>query len=81
MADLDKYRKCIRQLITEYAQRASSNNEIEAQTIFDVEQDHYQLIYIGWQNRHRVFRIKFMYKKFQMREQIIKSISATSAFS
>ncbi|MHC5719828.1 MAG: element excision factor XisI family protein, partial [Nostoc sp.] len=35
MADLDKYRKCIRQLVTEYAQRASYNNEIEAQTIFD----------------------------------------------
>ncbi|WP_373526692.1 XisI protein [Nostoc sp.] len=55
MADLDKYRNCIRQLLTEYAQRASSNNEIEAQTIFDGEQDHYQLIYIGWQNRRRVF--------------------------
>jgi hypothetical protein len=55
MADLEKYRECIRKLITEYAQLASSNNEIEAQTIFDVEQDHYQLIYIGWQNKHRVF--------------------------
>ncbi|WP_366828954.1 element excision factor XisI family protein [Nostoc sp. NMS2] len=35
MADLDKYRNCIRQLLTEYAQLASSDNEIEAQTIFD----------------------------------------------
>ncbi|MEH2070248.1 MAG: XisI protein [Nostoc sp.] len=55
MADLEKYRKCIRKLITEYSQLASSNNEIEAQTIFDVEKDHYQLIYIGWQNKRRVF--------------------------
>ncbi|MEH1832431.1 MAG: element excision factor XisI family protein [Nostoc sp.] len=46
MADLDKYQKWIRQLFTEYAQRASSNNEIEAQTIFDGKQDHYQMIYI-----------------------------------
>ncbi|MEH2401663.1 element excision factor XisI family protein [Nostoc sp.] len=44
MADLDKYQKWIRQLFTEYAQRGSSNNEIEAQTIFDGKQDHYQLI-------------------------------------
>ncbi|RCJ25399.1 FdxN element excision controlling factor protein [Nostoc sp. ATCC 43529] len=55
MADLEKYRESIRKLITEYAQLASSNNEIEVQTIFDVEQDHYQLIYIGWQNKRRVF--------------------------
>ncbi|WP_442940617.1 element excision factor XisI family protein [Nostoc sp.] len=28
---------------------------MEAQTIFDGQQDHYQLIYIDWQNRRRVF--------------------------
>ncbi|MEC4814971.1 MAG: XisI protein [Scytonema sp. PMC 1069.18] len=55
MADLEKYRECIRQLIAEYAKRASSNNEIEIQTIFDMERDHYQLLYIGWQNKRRVF--------------------------
>lgn len=39
MADLEKYRECIRQLITEYAELISSNNEIEAQTIFDREKE------------------------------------------
>ncbi|WP_442947852.1 element excision factor XisI family protein [Nostoc sp.] len=34
----------IYRIFTEYAQRGSSNNEIEAQTIFDGKQDHYQLI-------------------------------------
>lgn len=55
MADLEKYRACIRQLFTEYVQRVASDNEIEAQIIFDVEADHYQLLYIGWQNKRRVF--------------------------
>ncbi len=55
MANLEKYRECIRQLLTEYAQRTASNDEIETQTIFDLEKDHYQLINIGWQNKRRVF--------------------------
>ncbi|MDZ7956721.1 MAG: XisI protein [Aulosira sp. DedQUE10] len=55
MADVEKYREYICQLLTEYAQRVASDNEIEAQTIFDVERDHYQLINIGWQNKRRVF--------------------------
>ncbi len=55
MANLEKYRECIRQLIAAYANRVSSNDEIEVQTIFDVEKDHYQLLYIGWQNKRRVF--------------------------
>jgi hypothetical protein len=52
---LNKYRDCIRQLLKEYAEYASSSDEIEAQVIADIEGDHYQLLYMRWQNKRRVF--------------------------
>lgn len=56
MADLKKYRQCIQTLLTDYVQRnCSGNDEVEAQSIFDTQQDHYQLIYIGWRNERRIF--------------------------
>lgn len=55
MADLENYRTWIQQLLTEYAKRRSTKGEVEIQTIFDVERDHYQLMYIGWENKQRVF--------------------------
>jgi hypothetical protein len=30
-----------------------SSKEVEAQTIFDLERDHYQLVYVGWK-RHDI---------------------------
>jgi XisI protein len=53
--DLNKYRNCIKQLLIEHAEFVSSNDDIEAQIIADVEGDHYQLLYIGWQNKQRIF--------------------------
>ncbi len=55
MADLENYRTWIQHLLSEYAKRRSSKAEVEIQTIFDVERDHYQLMYIGWENKQRVF--------------------------
>lgn len=56
MANIEKYRQCIQQLLTEYAQTyGSARPEVAAETIFDVERDRYQLIYIGWDNDRRVF--------------------------
>ncbi|MFM7601380.1 MAG: XisI protein [Pseudanabaena sp.] len=43
------YRKYIQQLMLAKASRSmKSAKEVEAQTIFDVERDHYQLVYVGW---------------------------------
>ncbi|MBD1853636.1 XisI protein [Leptolyngbya sp. FACHB-711] len=54
MANLDQYRAFIQTLLTEKANRGS-DQEVEAQTLFDQTQDHYQLIYIGWHNKRHVF--------------------------
>lgn len=56
MANVEKYRQIIQQLLTEYATRRNAAKDgVEAQTIFDIQQDRYQLLYIGWDNQNRIF--------------------------
>jgi hypothetical protein len=54
MANLEKlqqYRAVIRQLLTEYASYKPSHGDIEIQTVFDPEGDHYQVVALGWNKR------------------------------
>ncbi len=52
----ENYRQYIQDLLTERANlRNSVGDEVEAQTLFDTKQDHYQLIFIGWFKGKRVF--------------------------
>jgi hypothetical protein len=60
MAKLEKskleiYRQYIENLLTEYSNYKSMNEQVEAQTIFDREKDHYQLVHVGWSNKRRVY--------------------------
>lgn len=55
MERIDYYRQCIRKLLTEKAAEEADNPEIECQLIFDRENDHYQLLDIGWQGLKRVY--------------------------
>ncbi len=57
MERVEKYRACIRQLLTTKAtlEQSSSNAEIECQLIFDTEHNHYQLLDIGWDGLKRVY--------------------------
>ena len=49
MDRLAVYRKHIQQLLEERAKRSMKQpSQVEAQTIFDTERDHYQLVYVGW---------------------------------
>lgn len=53
-----QYQQYIRQLLSERAQRiANQRNEQEydVQTLFDDEQGHYQLLYVGWRGNKRDF--------------------------
>ncbi|HAG85867.1 MAG TPA: XisI protein [Cyanobacteria bacterium UBA12227] len=55
---VEQYRQYIRQLLSERAQRASRQRtapEYQVQTVFDTEQDHYQLLYVGWRGNKRDF--------------------------
>ncbi|MDM8516508.1 XisI protein [Desulfobacterales bacterium HSG16] len=50
MGDIEKYRKNIQKIIKRYAKERPLPKNIEGQTIFDTERDHYQLLNVGWDN-------------------------------
>ncbi|NJM21963.1 MAG: XisI protein [Richelia sp. SL_2_1] len=55
---VEQYRQYIRHLLSERQKRASMSRkyeEYEVQTIFDEQQDHYQLLYVGWRGNKRDF--------------------------
>jgi hypothetical protein len=55
---IEQYRQYIRHLLSERQKRASMSRkyeEYEVQTIFDEQQDHYQLLYVGWRGNKRDF--------------------------
>ena len=55
MEKLEQYRNYIQQVLLDHAKRSSSNDGVETQIIFDPERDHYQLMYVGWYNKRRVY--------------------------
>jgi hypothetical protein len=55
MARVEEYRQHIQNLLREYASYKSSSEDVESQTIFDTEHDHYQLVHAGWNNKRRVY--------------------------
>lgn len=55
MDKLTRYRMVVKEMLSEYAAIPISNGEIESFTAFDLEQDHYQVINIGWDGYRRVY--------------------------
>jgi len=54
MAELEKYRTIVRRILNEYAQYKPSYGEIETETVFDTEKDHYELVHVGWEDKKRI---------------------------
>jgi len=54
MDTLDKYRKIIEQVLSDYAAVPYVNGKFLTETIFDQKCDHYLLINVGWHNGRRV---------------------------
>ena len=48
MDDVSTYRKIIRELIQKYAQFRPARGDVQIEVIFDEAQDHYELMYSGW---------------------------------
>ncbi|MGB7442204.1 MAG: XisI protein [Coleofasciculaceae cyanobacterium] len=55
MEKVEKYRDCIKKVLTEYASYKPSYGEVEMQVVFDSEHDHYQVVRVGWDNKQRVY--------------------------
>jgi hypothetical protein len=54
MDNLTQYRTIIRELIQRYAQYRSARGEVQIETVFDEANDHYELIYAGWNGPYRI---------------------------
>ncbi len=54
MDKLEQYRQCIQNLLSNYAAIPIANGEIESQTVFDIQQDRYQVMNVGWDGNRRV---------------------------
>ena len=55
---VEQYQQFVRNLLSERAKRVAKQHqsrEYEVQTLFDDEQGHYQLLYVGWRGDKRDF--------------------------
>jgi hypothetical protein len=55
---IEQYRQYVKALLSERARRATMQQNIEeyeVQTLFDDDQDHYQLLHVGWRGNKRNF--------------------------
>ncbi|MBD2774035.1 XisI protein [Iningainema tapete] len=48
MEKLAQYRKIVQQMLLEYGKQKLAYGDIEVETIFDPERDHYQIMHVGW---------------------------------
>ncbi len=55
MTKLEQYRQQIQKLLQDYADFDNNDPDVETQTIFDTDRNHYQLVQVGWQNGRRVY--------------------------
>ncbi|MGK7917234.1 MAG: XisI protein [Prochloraceae cyanobacterium] len=55
MDTIESYRNIIQSLLTTYAAIPIANGSIECYTVFDTEQDHYQVMNVGWDGYRRVY--------------------------
>jgi len=54
MAKLEQYRTYVRHLLEQYGSYKPSYGDVEVETIFDTERDHYELVNVGWHQQQRI---------------------------
>lgn len=55
MDKLTRYRQCVLDFLTEEAQIKTYGGEIETETVFDLVNDRYLLIDLGWDGDKRIY--------------------------
>jgi XisI protein len=53
---IDRYRKVIKSLISNYANSDIANDNVEVQLLLDADRDRYQWMNVGWQGSDRIYR-------------------------
>jgi XisI protein len=62
MEKIDNYRQILQEVLTAYATPRTSPSQptdVETQVLFDTQNDHYQVLRVGWRNRTQVFLVIF----------------------
>ena len=54
MDKLDEYRQLLRLILSEYAQYKPAYGDIESELLIDSNQNHFELMRVGWLNKRRV---------------------------
>lgn len=52
--DTRNYAQIVRDLLTQYSKGKPAYGDIEVETIFDKENDRYQIIHMGWHHQRRI---------------------------
>jgi len=55
METIEYYRNIIQSLLTAYAAIPIANGTIDCYTVFDIKEDHYQVMNVGWDGHRRVY--------------------------
>lgn len=55
MEKLARYRQLVQQMLLEYGKHKPAYGDIEVETIFDTERDHYQIVHVGWNQERWVY--------------------------
>ena len=62
MEKVNHYRQILQEVLTEYSTDRSGYPQpvdVETQLLFDSQNDHYQVLRVGWRNRKQVFLVIF----------------------
>ncbi|MBH8566005.1 XisI protein [Nostoc sp. CENA67] len=51
MDKLTRYRQLVQQMLHDYSEQKPAYGNIEVETIFDTERDHYQIVHVGWEGQ------------------------------
>jgi hypothetical protein len=54
MDQVNRYREILRQIVTKYASWGGNRTDIRSEAVIDTDHDHYEVMSVGWQGRHRV---------------------------
>ena len=55
MATVEKYRDSVRKLMQDYITPQMNGGDVDMQFLSDTENDHYQLLHVGWENGERIY--------------------------
>ena len=57
MDTVNRYRSVIEQVLSAYAKIPSSIGEVQFQTVFDRDNDHYLVVQVGWGSQKRIYGV------------------------